>query len=56
MVILKLCYFLNSLFILSFLHPMEWALYLGSVLVGFGAASKLKESDTFTVFHHKEQL
>ncbi|KAK6187596.1 hypothetical protein SNE40_005589 [Patella caerulea] len=26
------------LFILSFLKPMEWSLYLGSVLVGFGAA------------------
>ncbi|ESO89144.1 hypothetical protein LOTGIDRAFT_154229 [Lottia gigantea] len=29
---------LYFLFILSFLKPMTWALYLGSVLVGFGAA------------------
>ncbi|XP_071106126.1 UNC93-like protein MFSD11 [Haliotis cracherodii] len=35
MIIGALLYFL---FILSFLKPMEWALYLGSALVGFGAA------------------
>ena len=29
-----------SLFILSFLKPMNWALYTSSVLVGFGAASR----------------
>ena len=32
----------SSLFIASFLKPMTWALYTGSVLVGFGAASKYK--------------
>ena len=32
--------FVCSVFILSFLKPMVWALYLGSVLVGLGAASK----------------
>ena len=41
-----------SIFILSFLKPMVWALYTGSALVGIGAASKyiwagLKKLDFF---------
>ena len=50
-VILKICFFaLSSLFILSFLKPMNWALYTSSVLVGFGAASKCLSSTTLWYF------
>ncbi len=36
--ILALLMLYSSLFIASFLKPMTWALYVGSVLVGVGAA------------------
>ena len=39
-----------SIFVLSFLKPMVWALYLGSVLIGFGAASKCKTIYDLCIF------
>lgn len=46
------CILFCSLFILSFLKPMTWALYTGSVLVGCGAASKIFNI-TYRIMHYQ---
>ncbi|CAG5127832.1 unnamed protein product [Candidula unifasciata] len=43
------------LFVLSFLKPMVWSLYLGSVLVGFGAAILWTAQGTFFTINSDSQ-